>query len=207
MEQIIGFLPLIIILVFSIVLHEVSHGYMAYALGDPTAKYAGRLTLNPIPHIDPIGSLLLPLSLILLGLRPFGWAKPVPINPANLRGKYDEIKVSVVGPLSNIGLAVIFGLFLRFLPQTFATPAFVEILGYIVVINLILGIFNLIPIPPLDGSHVLFSLLPDSLRNIKMFLAQYGFFILLFFIFFLSNAVIFPILSILFRLITGFPIA
>jgi Zn-dependent protease len=201
------FIFLIVILIFSVVLHEVSHGVVANLLGDPTAKNAGRLTLNPIPHIDPIGSLLLPGFLILMshitgGGIIFGWAKPVPVNPMNLKGKYGSALVSLAGPLSNLGIAVIFGLALRFLPLEMLNPNLVLIFGSIVLLNILLGVFNLLPIPPLDGSHILFSFLPKSLERLKAVLHQYGMFILLFVIFFFFGAVS-SAANFLFRLLIG----
>ncbi len=192
---------LIIILILSVIIHEVSHGAMANYLGDSTAKYMGRLTLNPIKHIDPVGSILVPGILILLGGGIiFGWAKPVPVNPYNFKDqKYGSAKVSFAGPASNIILALIFGLVIRFFPLP-SNIAF--IFGFIVYINLILAIFNLIPIPPLDGSHILFTFLPYSMDYIRKFLIQYGLFILLFIVFFLFNYV-FIFIAFLFRIITG----
>jgi len=153
----------IIILIFSVIVHEVSHGAMAYYLGDMTAKRAGRLTLNPIPHIDMMGSVILPV-LMVLSHSPilFGWAKPVPYNPYNLirGGKWAEAMVAFAGPASNFALAIIFGLLMRFglIPLEAMSLAFMAVF-----INLLLGIFNLIPIPPLDGSKVLPNLLPRSM--------------------------------------------
>ena len=200
---------LIVILIFSIVIHEVSHGAMANYLGDPTAKYAGRLTLNPIKHLDPIGSVLLPIFLVIManvtgGGIIFGWAKPVPINPYNFRDqKYGSLKVSLAGPGANLVIALFFGLLLRFLPFLSAFSGLIVMFSYIVYINILLAVFNLLPIPPLDGSHILFTFLPDSMQNVKAFLSQFGFFILLFIVFFL-----FPWLSYIinwiFTLITGF---
>ena len=200
---------LIVILIFSIVIHEISHGAMANYLGDPTAKYAGRLTLNPIKHLDPIGSILLPIFLVIManitgGGIIFGWAKPVPINPRNFRDqKYGSLKVSLAGPGANLVIALFFGLLLRFLPFPSAFSGLLVMFSYIVYINILLAVFNLLPIPPLDGSHILFTFLPHSMQNVKIFLSQFGFFILLFIIFFL-----FPWLSYIinwiFILITGF---
>ncbi len=197
---------LIVIFLFSAIIHEIAHGAMANYLGDSTAKERGRLTLNPLKHLDPIGSVLVPMFLIVFqsGII-FGWAKPVPINPLNLRDKkYGDAKVAAAGPLANISLAVLFGLLIRFVPwSNFSFGAgMITAFGFIVWINLLLAVFNLMPIPPLDGSHILFSVLPRKADDIKIFLSQYGMIILLFFIFFLLP-VILPIIQFLFRLITG----
>jgi len=199
---------IILILLFSVIIHEVSHGLMADYLGDPTAKLAGRLTLNPINHLDPIGSILVPLLLIIsqAGIV-FGWAKPVPINPYNLRDKvYGQAKVALAGPLANIFMALFFGIILRFIPYLFSAQVGINlmtILSYIVWINLILAIFNLLPIPPLDGSHILFTFLPKQFDSLKTFLYQYQLFILLIFIFFFFPIII-PLVNGAFYLITGF---
>jgi len=171
----------LLVLLFSVIIHELAHGYIAFYLGDQTARYAGRLTLNPLKHLDLFGSIMLPLFLFIMQ-SPFlfGWAKPVPINPYNLRGrdgrlKYGELKVAIAGPISNLCLALVFGLLLRFVPvfqQNF-------IFKYIVLINIWLAIFNLIPVPPLDGSWILFNLLPAKLNWLAMLLRQYGILILL----------------------------
>jgi Zn-dependent protease len=175
----------LLILLFSIIIHEIAHGSVAYALGDPTAKEAGRLDLNPLKHLDPIGSIILPFFLSLLNGPIIGWAKPVPINPSYFKDqKWGELKVSLAGPMANFTLALIFGLLIKFinLPESFLIIA--EI---VVIYNIALGIFNLIPVYPLDGSHVLFSLLPDSFNEVKRFLIQYGFIILLFLIFIIPD--------------------
>lgn len=192
---------IILILILSVVIHEVSHGYMAEHLGDPTARLAGRLTLNPLKHLDPVGSVLVPLVMWLLpGNFIFGWARPVPYNPYNLSDqRWGELKVALVGPLSNIGLAVIFGLIIRFLPLT---GEIFNILAFIVWINILLAIFNLIPVPPLDGSKILFSLLPYEYNNVRATLERYGFLIVLFVIFFLWQLIL-PIITFFFTLITG----
>ena len=157
----------IVVLLFSVVIHEVSHGVMALKLGDDTAKNMGRLTLNPIPHLDPIGSVLLPLILIATG-SPFiiGWAKPVPCNPMKLYKdfKYGPLKVALMGPGSNLVLALIVGLVIR-LGGGFLSPVAMALLVQIVFINVLLAVFNLIPIPPLDGSKILMVLLPPELSR------------------------------------------
>jgi Zn-dependent protease len=202
------YLIIIIVFLFSAILHEISHGWMANYLGDPTARLSGRLSLNPIKHLDPIGSVLLPLMLILFNSRViFGWAKPVPINPFNLRDKrFGEAKVAFAGPLSNISIALIFGLAIRFLPPGGSVfyQSILFVFAFIVWINLLLAIFNLIPIPPLDGSHILFAFLPPSFNNLKEALYRFGFIILMVFIF-LFFPVLLPIINFFFSLIVGAP--
>lgn len=173
----------IVILLFSVIVHEVMHGYVALKFGDHTAERAGRLTLNPVPHIDLFGTILLPAILIFTGSPIlFGWAKPVPVNPLNFTNlRKGELLVSAAGILANFGLAIAAALiyhFLNALPQTF--PAIVEaLLRFAVTINLVLGIFNLFPIPPLDGSKVLLSQLPLNLARSYQKIEPYGFLILL----------------------------
>lgn len=155
----------LVVLIFSAIVHEVAHGYMADYLGDPTARYAGRLTLNPLPHIDPVGSIILPIILHLTHSPILiGYAKPVPYNPYNLKGAKDEALVAFAGPGINIGIALLFGLSIRF-----GAPAMSETMltafAVIVYINMMLALFNMIPIPPLDGSKVLSGILPRSLRG------------------------------------------
>jgi len=151
----------IAILIMSVVVHEVSHGYAASLLGDQTARYEGRLTLNPIKHLDPIGSILVPLITSLAGFT-FGWAKPVPVNPYNLRNRrWGELVVAAVGPLSNLALAAVFAALVRLAVSAgYLSCPFLSIAATIVFINILLAVFNLVPIPPLDGSKVLFNLLP-----------------------------------------------
>lgn len=211
MVEFMEFIFLIAVLIFSVVIHEVSHGAVANALGDPTAKQAGRLTLNPIPHIDPVGSVILPFILVTLsrltgGGIVFGWAKPVPVQTANLRNqKYGPSLVSVAGPGANLALALVFGLALRFFPLWQASESLAFIFSAIVYLNILLAVFNLLPFPPLDGSHVLFSLLPERLYQIKGFLMQYGFLLLLLLILFFSD-LLSPLTHGLYRLIVGSPL-
>lgn len=183
----------IIILLFSVIIHEVMHGLVALKFGDHTAEHAGRLTLNPIPHIDLVGTILLPalilLPAILTGTPPgalLAWAKPVPVNPLNFTNlRKGELFVSAAGVLANFALAIIFALLfhiLNALPYIF--PAFLgSLLLFGIKINLFLGVFNLVPIPPLDGSKVLMSQLPFRLAKEYQKLERYGFLILLFIIF------------------------
>lgn len=178
------------ILLMSVVIHEVSHGYAALMLGDRTAQYAGRLTLNPIKHLDMFGSILLPLLLVVLK-SPFlfGYAKPVPYNPYNLSiPRWGPAIVAAAGPLSNIMIALVFGMAVRLLPLTGLGGeqlfALIAVAKLIVFINLLLAVFNLVPIPPLDGSGILFALLPWRYAHVQEFLTRYGFMILIIFIFF-----------------------
>ncbi len=198
---------LVVILIFSAVVHEVAHGTAANYLGDPTAKFSGRLTLNPIKHLDPVGSFVLPVLMLLLtaGQGPvFGWAKPVPINPYNFRDqKYGSAKVALAGPASNLIIALFFGLALRFIPAISLVSGLSLMFSYIVYINLLLAVFNLLPVPPLDGSHILFAFLPQGSENLKVILSRFGLFILLFIIFFLFDWVVL-LISLIFRLIVGF---
>ncbi len=173
----------ILILLFSVILHEVMHGLVALKFGDHTAERAGRLTLNPIPHIDPIGTILLPVLLIVTGSPfMFGWAKPVPVNPLNFSNlRKGELLVSAAGIFANFGLAISFAVLYHLLnavPLEF--PGLVgAILRYGVFINLILGIFNLFPVPPLDGSKILLSQLPYKLAREFQKIEPYGFIILI----------------------------
>lgn len=199
----IDFIFSILVLIFSVIVHEVSHGYSAYLLGDNTAKYAGRLNLNPLNHLEWFGSLILPVLTYMGGGFIIGWAKPVPFNPYNLRNqRWGEAIVAIAGPLSNILIAVFFGLLIRFGIAIQFGPAFVNISAIIIMINLVLATFNLVPIPPLDGSKILFSLLPYNMYYVRNFLEKNGFFMLLIFVFFLWQF-IYPLVSLEFKLITG----
>lgn len=173
-----GILAVILGFGLAVVLHEVAHGYVAFLLGDPTAKYAGRLTLNPIPHIDLWGTILFPLFLWIIsgGRSTFGWAKPVPVNYYNLAyGKYGPFIVALAGPGANLVLLIVFGLLARLSPAETALP---ELFVTIAHINATLMLFNILPVPPLDGSKILYILLehrPDIIRMLE----TYGFYILL----------------------------
>ena len=191
----------LIVLLFSVIIHEVSHGAVAYKLGDSTAKDAGRLTLNPIKHLDFFGSFLLPLALFLIKSPVlFGWAKPVPFNPLYLRNpRRDSGLIGLAGPASNFSLAIVFGLLAKLLMIFgLASASLFIFIDIIILINIALGIFNLLPIPPLDGSKVLFMVLPRSTENFQIMLERYGFFILLFFIFFGFQFLI-PLIGFIYR--------
>lgn len=198
-------LPLfqIVAFVFSVVFHEVSHGLMAQSLGDDTAKNSGRLTLNPIPHIDIFGSIILPLITSFGGFV-VGYAKPMPYNPNNLSDKkYGPTKVALAGPATNLMLALCFGLVLRFLSNTISSVFIASLLGYIVWINITLAIFNLCPIPPLDGHWPFITLLPYRFDGAKRFALRYSLFLMVFFIFFIFPVVYTYTVPPLFNLITG----
>ena len=200
-----NFLPLLfffVIIIPSAIIHEYLHGWVADRLGDPTARYAGRLTLDPRAHIDRWGTIIMPLLLFFLsgGRFMFAYAKPVPYNPYNLRGgKWSPAYVAAAGPLANFILAYVFGLIIQFAPLPGNLTAFLSIIVYA---NVLLGVFNLVPIPPLDGSKVLFALLPDSMQRLKITLERYGFVILMVFIFFFFQ-LISPIIQSLFLYFTG----
>jgi len=204
--DLIGLIFYLAILLMSIVIHEFAHGWMAFRLGDSTAQYYGRLTLNPIKHLDFWGSFLVPLVLYFFsgGTMVFGWAKPVPYNPHNLRDqRYGTAKVAFAGPAANLLVALIFGLALRFVPiPILISTGLGQVFGLIVFLNILLAIFNLVPLPPLDGSKILFTFLPRSLDNLRIFLEHYGMFILLFFIFFAFQWIL-PVVFWIYQLIVG----
>jgi len=198
-------------LIFSVIIHEVAHGYAAEALGDPTAKLAGRLTLNPLPHIDLVGSVLIPAMLVLTqaGVL-FGWAKPVPYNPYNLKNqRWGEAIVAGAGIATNLAVAVLFALVVR-ASYAFGASDFAELAIIIVFVNLSLGLFNLIPFPPLDGFTVIRGLLPLKFalpfREFEERLRRGGIFTLLIFLFVFTHFFAGPFYSFIFsvfRLLVG----
>ncbi|HLF15690.1 MAG TPA: site-2 protease family protein [Bacteroidota bacterium] len=181
------------ILLFSVVVHELSHGWMALRLGDTTARDMGRLTMNPVPHIDPVGSVIVPLMSLAMSGRVFiAWAKPVPVNPANFSNpKRDDILVALVGPFSNLALALFSTIMFIVIAKLSrlageGSAAADEVFRFLlrmfhggIILNIILGLFNLIPVPPLDGSHVVASLLPRSAGEPYRRIGFFGIFILI----------------------------
>ena len=169
-------IAIIIALIISIVLHEMAHGFAADWLGDPTARLQGRLSLNPLVHIDPIGSVLIPALLFITnaGIL-FGWAKPVPYNPYNLRSpKWGEAIVAAAGPATNILIALIFGVLIRLGDTLGLSSSFLDLASYIVYINILLAFFNMIPFPPLDGSKIIQPFLPlGAQMGYRNFLVQF----------------------------------
>jgi Zn-dependent protease len=203
----------LVVLLFSAILHEIAHGYMAERLGDDTARRAGRLTLNPIVHLDPFGSILMPLLLLWAtsGQFFFAAAKPVPYNPNNLRDpRSGSAKIALAGPATNFGLALVFGIIVRVLVwvPALATNATVStlagLLAIVVYVNVILGIFNLVPIPPLDGSRILFAALPQTRTTFRVFytLERWGLLIVLLFVLF-GFQILIPFIQFVFTLFTG----
>lgn len=179
------------VLLGSVIIHEVAHGAMALRLGDDTAKLAGRLTLNPIKHLDVVGSFLFPLFLFM-ARSPFilGWAKPVPYDPTRLYKdpRYGPLKVALAGPASNILIALIIAAVARF-GVSFFNPELIAFLGFIVFLNVLLAIFNLIPIPPLDGSKIIAAFLPRQAATTFERIGFLGIFLILFLLFFLLDAI------------------
>ena len=214
-----------LVLIFSAVLHEVAHGYEAERLGDDTARRAGRLTLNPLKHLDPFMSFIMPVVLFLTTGFFFAGAKPVPYNPNNLKNpRVDSVKVAFAGPVTNLFIALVFGILSMLVPLASsakdalfnsvlsgATPVFnAPFAGafffflIVVYINVLLGIFNLVPIPPLDGSKLLFLILPPTPRTYKFmyFMERWGLILVLLFVFF-GFSIILPVIGFFFALFTG----
>ena len=189
---------LVAVLIFSVVVHEVAHAWQARREGDLTADRLGRITLNPLPHLDLLGSIILPALLAWQGGLIFGWAKPVPVNPANYRNYVaGDLRVSLAGIVSNLGLAVLAtllaGIVLKLStfggPLAGASELVFRALGYTIYINLILAFFNLIPIPPLDGSHVVAHALPPALAERYRDLGRFGLLIVMALVFFMPGVI------------------
>lgn len=197
----------ILVLIMSVVIHEVAHGYAALRYGDHTAEYQGRLTLNPLKHLDLYGSIILPV-LLLVTHAPFliGWAKPVPYNPENFRPEQRRVAsiwVASAGILANISLAILFSIVIRLAAIVPAIPAsIIPLCATIVLLNIVLAMFNLIPIPPLDGSKILFGIIGYKAIRIERFLEKYSIVVLLFFVFFLWKFIT-PVVYFIFASMTG----
>ena len=167
-----------VVLIFSITIHEFAHGLVAYKLGDPTAKYMGRLTLNPIAHIDPFGTIILPLLLTLAHIPPIGWAKPVPVDFMSLKNpKRDMLWVGLAGPVANFLIAIALSVVIKLFPML-AHTIIGQVIFFGIIINMILALFNLIPIPPLDGSRIVSALLPYQYVASYNKIQPYGFLII-----------------------------
>ncbi|TES93321.1 MAG: site-2 protease family protein [Candidatus Cloacimonadota bacterium] len=197
----------IVILLLSIIIHEISHGFAALKFGDPTARMRGRLTLNPIPHIDIVGTIVLPIMLILVRSPVlFGWAKPVPVNPFNFKNpRRDMMLTSLAGPLSNFALAIIFSLLYRiFLLFGGKGSIPIQVFEYGAAINILLFCFNLFPIPPLDGSKILMYFLPDNIADGFRKIEPFGF-IIIFGLFFLGilGGILYPIMTFFLYILLG----
>jgi len=195
------------ILFFSIILHEYAHGYVACRNGDDTAYVLGRLTFNPLKHIDMMGSIIVPLACYFTGMPLFGWAKPVPVNPYRLNNiKNDMAKVAFAGPASNLLLALAAALFLKFIVVFMPSNiTLIKVLFYTIFINAFLAIFNLMPVPPLDGSKILVRFLPDNLAAKYMGLERYGLLIVVILIVTgVFSKVVAPIATFVFNLILTF---
>lgn len=210
-DQLLGQLYQIIVLIFLVIIHEVAHGLMAYRLGDNTAKEAGRLTLNPIKHLEFFGSFLVPLLFIVTN-SPFilGWAKPVPFNPYNLKNpKRDGALIALAGPVSNFLIAIVFGCVVRlmviFAPIA-SNPVFYNIynlLNVVIFVSILLAFFNLIPIPPFDGSRILFAFLSGKAERFWLQFERYGMLLIILLLFGGVLSFLYPMVIFVFRLIAG----
>ncbi len=193
------------VFIIVIVLHELAHGYGAFMMGDTTAKDAGRLTLNPVAHLDPVGTIILPAALILMNSPViFGWAKPVPVNPYNFQDpRKGMLLTSLAGPAANFGLAFIFATFFKMgLFPPHSAPWTFLLMG--ILISLVLGVFNMVPIPPLDGANILASCLPRGAAESYMQIERYGFIILIALLYLgLFERIILPLVSVLMRFLVG----
>lgn len=192
----------IAVIIVSIIFHELAHGYTAYFLGDPTAKYAGRLTLNPLKHLEVFGSILVPLITYSLGGVVFGWARPVPYNPYNIKNRHGEVLVAIAGPLSNFLIAFVFAMYFRTLDAVAMFSPNGQLALLIVMVNITLGVFNMIPIPPLDGFKVFTGILPRNFGYIKEYIEKNMFLFIIIFIFGFS-LILDPIVGFVFRTMTG----
>lgn len=203
--QVIDTIFYIAILIMSVVIHEVAHGAMAYRFGDMTARLAGRLTLNPIKHLDPIGSIILP-ALLVISQAGFviGWAKPVPYNPLNLTNRrWGTLAVASAGIIANFAIAIVFSVIIRItLNSGLASEPLIFVLSTIVLVNIVLAFFNLMPVPPLDGSKILFSLLPTKFAHYEALLERYGLVFAILLVFFVWQYIT-PVVIKLFTLLTG----
>lgn len=198
-----------LVLIISIVVHEVAHGVAAEGQGDPTARMLGRITMNPLKHADLVGSVILPLILLVSGANFFiGWAKPVPYNPANFKNERKGTRiVSMAGIIANFSIAIIVGLAIRLMATLeLGTLQTFEIMSIVVLVNIVLGIFNLIPIPPLDGFRFLESVLPERFGSFFKQYEQYGIVILVVFLF-VGVRFIAPLASVAYTALTGIPLS
>ncbi len=197
-------------ILFAVVVHETAHGWMAYKLGDMTAKKMGRVTLNPIPHIDLIGTIILPLALIIsqAGFL-FGWAKPVPFNPFNfhqhVNRRIGTVYVALAGPVSNFMFAFVFAFCLAFSIRFLEISIVNDFFAYAILINGLLGVFNLIPIPPLDGSKILMGLLPPKFDQYLIKFERWGFFILIGIMLIGGFGFVWPIIKVLIQVLCYLP--
>jgi len=194
----------LLVLIFSVIIHEVAHGLMAENLGDPTARQAGRLTFNPLKHLEFFGSFLFPV-LLFIAHSPFifGWAKPVPYNPFLLSKdpKYGPVKVALAGPAANLAIALVLGIFLRF-GSGWLPAAVLPLLGFVVFLNILLAIFNLVPLPPLDGSKILTIFLPEKYSLMWQNIGLGGIFLVIILISFFYDY-IFQAVNLVFNIIVG----